>query len=84
MSKDLLVYAKTKNELIYELQQIPGNPIVVMSKDTEGNGFSPFCEAGDGGVYVPDTTYSGEYYNVEDAEKYGTGGVPVIVLWPRN
>lgn len=70
----------TITELIEELSElakiIPQNSEVVMSKDGEGNAFSPvgFTAVG---FYVPDTTWSGEFHE--------TGIDPSnICLWPVN
>lgn len=60
---------------------------VVLSKDGEGNEFSPLDESYSTGQYVPDSTWSGEFrssqYSVAD------GGcrrkdINAIVLWPVN
>jgi hypothetical protein len=78
----------TVAELIDELQMLPSNAIVVMSKDAEGNRFSPFAEFSIG-VYEPDTTYSGEFSTVEEGDDTETGeepaeGLPAVCLWPTN
>lgn len=46
-------------ELIEILEHLPGDHEVVMSRDSEGNGFSPLYEC-DVAKYVPDSTWSGE------------------------
>ncbi len=56
---------------------------VIMSKDGEGNAFSPLAELGDG-LYSPDSTYSGQVYNLDEREEAGKEAKKVIVLWPTN
>ncbi len=69
---------------------------VVMSKDGEGNSFSP-CAAADTGAYVANSTYRGEvllepheltaelrekgYTDLDVAEE---GYLPAFILWPTN
>ena len=79
---------------VYELRQllkgVDDNRIVVMSRDEEGNGFSPLVELDDSQVY--DSTW-GELHYPElteelEAAGYGEGdigdGEPCLVLWPAN
>jgi hypothetical protein len=58
-----------KNELIAWLQNIDGNPRILISADEEGNSFSELYEVG---------------YETEDddSELVLDYGGPVIVLWP--
>jgi len=62
-------------ELINVLKRMPQESLVVLSKDSEGNGFSPLYEAEEG-WYKKETTWSGDYAfsnsNSEDA----------VFLWP--
>ena len=82
----------TVKELIALLQKEDPERVVVLSKDGEGNGFSPFSDFGHG-AYEPDSTYSGELgiekltdklkeqgYTEEDV----CDGIPALVLWPIN
>lgn len=87
----------TVQELRQQLEDLPGDTLVVMSKDGEGNGFSPLSEAeSDNQMYTPETTWSGEIglhhltdelkaqgYTYEDVEDEPTS-VPCVVLWPIN
>ncbi len=71
------------------LSRLPDDALVVMSKDSEGNSFSPFYEVGNTeGVdwYVAESSYSGELRSDEyDAAEDGPdGAVPCVVLWPTN
>lgn len=65
---------KTVRELIALLENEDQDSLVVMAKDAEGNGFSPFSDI-TMETYSADTTYSGEI---------GSGGDPAAVLWPIN
>jgi len=79
-------------KLIEILSKVDQNRIVVVSRDAEGNSFSPFCDYSLG-AYVKDSAWSGEVgleslteenriagYTEEDVKK----GKPCIVLWPTN
>ena len=69
--------------------------LIVMSRDSEGNGFSPLADHGKQ-IYVPDSTWSGDIYEIEltaelieqgfttDELYDGDDGVQAIVLWPTN
>ena len=49
----------TVGDLIDYLATQPRDRKVVMSKDAEGNGFSPLADASEG-MYAADSTWSGE------------------------
>lgn len=76
-----------------ELDHLPGETIVVMSKDGEGNGFSPLAEV-ETAMYEATTTWMGErYLSDEDREETGEpdeyseapeSAVPAVFLWPTN
>ena len=68
----------TIKQFIKKLSKLPQDAIVVMSKDAEGNGFSPLSE-GSTEFYLPNSTYSGDL--VETKEK---GAKQAVVLWPIN
>jgi hypothetical protein len=65
----------------------PGNTPLVMSKDAEGNSFSPWAEY-DVGRYAPDSTWSGDFHSPgyhEDEEPCDDDcGDVAIALWPVN
>lgn len=58
------------------IADLPDDYQVVMSKDAEGNRFSPLEEIGPG-WYEPDSTYSGDF----DTEG---GLMNSYCLWPTN
>ena len=70
-----------------ELKQIIDNEIkvrslstlIIMSQDSEGNGFSPLCEIVDG-YYTALNTWSGEYSD----ESVDDEDVPALFLFPIN
>lgn len=60
--------------------------IVVLSKDAEGNSYSPLAQVDEPGTYVyrAVTTWSGEIEEAtEDALSY-PDNEPAVVLWPTN
>lgn len=69
----------TAGELADYLAQFPRDRKVILEKDAEGNGYSPLASA-DEGLYVADTTYSGEVHPTPEnvarwvAEGYGQPG----------
>ncbi len=70
----------TKNELIEYLQEIPGNPVMIMSKDSEGNSYSPLTLPLGFGWYVPENNRSGE---ITDEEPENTEkNPPCVVFYP--
>lgn len=54
-----------------------------MSKDAEGNGFSPLAECGVG-IYVPYTGWYGEVYGEDEWGGDEEIGQRALVLWPVN
>ena len=74
----------TVKELIETLKDLPQDLQVVMSKDGEGNNYSPL-DSHSVGRYMPDSTWSGDYLSIEDAEEGGFDNAePVVCLWPVN
>lgn len=55
--------------------------LVVIQKDSEGNGYSPLCGLDSSCLYNADSTYSGEVYQKDDDDAQG---VPVLILYPIN
>lgn len=83
----------TVDELIEILKGMPGSHKVVMSKDGEGNGFSPLAVAEES-MYEAETTYGGEIYLTDyqiehdpmatEEDRAPEDAIPVVVLWPVN
>jgi len=74
----------TVGELKKRLNDYPDDMPIILSKDEEGNSFSPLCENGMY-IYVPETTFHGEevhgsvIHGLEEDEC-----IEVVVLWPLN
>lgn len=72
---------------------LPGDTLVVLAKDAEGNGHSPLVEA-EHAMYLAETTWSGERYiteqqrlaeeNPDDWSEAPDDAVPAVFLWPTN
>lgn len=78
---------KTVKEMIQYLQELPQDSVVIMSKDAEGNGFSPWCGEHSEGKYEPCPAWAGEFHTQEDWEEegedfYECDGHKCVVLWP--
>lgn len=74
-------------ELIAELQQLDPTMLVIQSRDSEGNGYSPTVNEFSVGFYAPDSTWSGEFYSAaedEDSFSPGPDDQAAVVLWPTN
>jgi len=52
-------------ELIQELQKLDQTKIVILQKDTEGNGFSPLEAVDEYSVYDADSNWEGEVYSTD-------------------
>ena len=80
-------------ELREALSEYPDEMLVVMSKDSEGNDFSPLYEAQEG-MYHAETTWYGEVHPTpeqiaaDDAyteeDEAPEGAERAVVLWPTN
>lgn len=80
---------KTVADLIEYLKTLPQEAIVILSADSEGNGFSPWCGDHAEGRYVEESTYSGEFHSDEFLEEaiqegWEIEGERAVVLWPIN
>jgi len=63
------------------------NVEVVMSKDSEGNNFSPLHAPDFDHYYIPETTWFGELWYSEEGEedeKPPDKAIPCVVMWPSN
>lgn len=67
--------AWTVSQLIAFLQRCDGDAVVVLSKDAEGNAYSPLSVTGTT-YYIAETTWSGEI-NDEAIDE-----VPAVAFWP--
>jgi len=47
------------SELIEQLQKLNPDALVVLQKDSEGNGYSPLAGA-EGAIYIAESSYSGD------------------------
>jgi hypothetical protein len=72
----------TAGQLRAWLAGVPDNAPVVLSKDAEGNGFSPLAECEPSARYVPESTWSGYVPCSDEADPGGTERV--VMLWPTN
>jgi hypothetical protein len=73
--------------------KVPGDTPVILSKDAEGDGFSPVVEA-EVAMYAAETTWSGEHYMTEedrratgapdDYDSAPSNAVRAVFLWPTN
>ncbi len=70
----------TVRELIDALAKLDQDRVVILQKDSEGNGYSPLGGF-DSARYLPDSTYSGEVFSEEDG---GDLAVRCVVLFPIN
>ena len=64
-----------------ELKNVDESTLIVMSKDAEGNNFSPLSDYSVG-WYEPTCTWAGEYYNDDDHDSESEDDVRVVCLWP--
>jgi hypothetical protein len=67
----------TVQQLIKHLQKMPPRSLVVMSKDSEGNDFTPLAALGTC-KYIEANSWSGTIVSDEDEED----GKSSICLWP--
>lgn len=75
----------TAKKLIERLSTVPPDTPVVMSKDGEGNGFSPLAEADTAARYVEETTWAGDVLHPDDYDAYDPESMThVVCLWPVN
>lgn len=72
----------TVSELIAKLSTLNPDLYVVMSKDAEGNDFSPL-QSFEVGTYIPSTTWAGDFVAPDEDEDYSNEG-DAICLWPVN
>lgn len=72
----------TKNQLIKKLSKIKGNPLIIVSADSEGNSFCPLNDIS------PDLYWDEDNRELRDKEDFEESGAEIenypkcIVLWP--
>ena len=82
------------SELKQLLENYPDDTEIIMSKDSEGNNYSPLSQVA-GAIYIPETTWFGDIYSpewsAEDAcmdeaerEEFKKNAKISLVLWPVN
>lgn len=82
-------------ELIALLQTMPEDSIVILQKDSEGNGYSPLSDVDADAIYNAETTWYGEVYSTkwtardagmdeEEWKKYKRETPACVVLAPVN
>ena len=84
----------TVNELIKQLRNIEPSTEIVMSKDAEGNDFSPLADVCFYYTYIPTSTWSGDIINLnlsneeleinDEQRKDFENEKKVVTLWPTN
>lgn len=80
----------TAIELMDVLRKLPPETLIVLSKDSEGNGYSQLGTYDNTAHYIPETSWSGELWYEDDADEEDENGNPVppseavkaLVLWP--
>ena len=78
-------------KLIKELKKLDENAIVIMSRDSEGNGYSPLSGLFTG-LYIPDSTWSGDVYydgyeddmDSDEVDDLREDGKLAVILDPVN
>ena len=55
----------TVKELKEAIANLPDEMVVVLQKDSEGNGYSPLSDVDPDAVYIPKTTWSGDTYSMD-------------------
>jgi len=77
-----------KKELLLLLVDVPDDAEVIISKDGEGNAYSPCCNCYYPLKYAPETTWRGVVYNPQDPDdsgwKYEENVKDAVVLYPTS
>lgn len=77
-------------ELIEKLQGCNPEAIVVMSRDSEGNYYSPLASINNNCFYEPESNWSGVLFDMEEwRDIYGDEPMseaisPAVGFWPTN
>ena len=70
-------------ELKKQLDGVEDDRVVILSKDGEGNSFSPLDTLSFAN-YMSESQWHGDIEDVEDIESGEQPGQKAIVLWPTN
>ncbi len=70
------------SEMIEMLEALDSDALVVLSKDSEGNGFSPVTDV-DPSHYIPFNKWSGDVIDTDDVDDH-PDAVACVCLWPTN
>lgn len=81
----------TVKQLKKVLEAYEDDTIVVLQRDSEGNGYSPMAGLWPG-TYVPDTRYYGDMYDEEELDNYEdlslyareNDGKPAVCFYPLS
>lgn len=73
----------TVRELVAQLLERDMNAEVIMSRDAEGDNYSPAYEIVSG-RYRPDNTWSGEFTPTTPANIHSGLGTPAVAIYPVN
>lgn len=70
-------------ELIEKLSVADQDALVILSRDSEGNGFMPLEDVSLRCVYQMETKRSGEVYFPDDDSELDENSSPAVLMWPR-
>lgn len=76
--------------LLEILQECNPDDVVIMSRDAEGNGYSPLADYSDEYNYLAESDWAGDIYPRDsnnpdwDYIPQGDGEIGCVVLWPVN
>lgn len=85
MTEDWKRYVVTAGDLRAQLSAVPDDTPVILSKDAEGNSYSPLSSVDAIHVYEPESTWSGEVRDTTDPDyEADPGDTRVVLLGPVN
>jgi hypothetical protein len=80
-------HALTVSKLKALLAELPDDALVVLSRDGEGNGFSPLADTSTG-KYEPEQPWFGEFHEAPTHpardEQPAEDALDAVCLWPTN
>lgn len=69
------------------LNKLPGDVNIILSRDAEGNMFSPL-DSVTSGIYIAQTTYCGDFNELHTLGEFDISHAPgeseAVCLWPVN